>query len=221
MRWDMAARNERGKTETLSLRLDPKTKFMLEFVARVRGQSITTIVERAIRSSSALGRKSGTAVKNQSDDLNWEDFWDPDEGVRMMKLLSCKEYPSTYDEDELKQFIFTHSEFFYRGYFGETPRRPYLRVLWPKIEEYRRVWIEERGRNYWAAGMAMAADLTAARIAAPAWPPRTSRENKKLEPDSENLNSEEEQGLRADRKMLSSDNGDYRNPPASAQKAVD
>jgi hypothetical protein len=166
----MPAKSERGKTETLSLRLDPKTKFMLEFVARVRGQSITTIVERAIRSSSAP-RRLGDAAKRGSGDLNWVDFWDPDEGVRMMKLLACDEYPSTYDEDELKDFMRVHHEFFYKGYFGEIPRRPYLRVLWPQIGRYRRIWIEERDRNYWAAGEAMAADVRAANIRPPVWPP--------------------------------------------------
>jgi hypothetical protein len=44
----MSPATKRAKTETLSLRLDPKTKFMLDFLARVQGQSITTVVERAV-----------------------------------------------------------------------------------------------------------------------------------------------------------------------------
>ena len=41
----MPPKKERGtKTETLSLRLDPKTKFILEFVARINGQTLTTVI---------------------------------------------------------------------------------------------------------------------------------------------------------------------------------
>src|SRR6185312_3703007 len=77
--WDMALKKDRGsKTQTLSLRLDPKTKFTLEFVARIRGQTLTTIVERAIRESC-----DKVMIENfEGDELNWLNFWDPEEGMR-------------------------------------------------------------------------------------------------------------------------------------------
>jgi hypothetical protein len=169
MERDMAPKKDRGsRTETLSLRLDPKTKFILEFVARINGQTLTVIVERAIRASCdevEIGT-NGQFSKGS----NWRDFWDPDDGVRILKLLACEDYPSNFDEDELRQFTREHWEFFYDKSNYQTPRRSYLQILWPKIEEYRRIWRDRRDTDYWAAGRAMATDLGAAKIEVPEWP---------------------------------------------------
>jgi hypothetical protein len=164
----MTSKKDRGtKSQTLSLRLDPKTKFSLEFVARANGQTLTTVVERAIRSSC-------DEVKIGSDfdskEFNWQYFWDPDEGMRTLKLLACDAYQSTYDEDELRQFTVAHWEFFYTRQAAYEPRRTYVQILWPKIEAYQSIWREQRESNYWAAGKAMAADLSAAQVVGPTWP---------------------------------------------------
>ena len=157
-------KKDRGtKTQSLSLRLDPKTKFTLEFVSRIKGQTLTTIVERAIRESCdqvTIGREN----------FNWQYFWDPEEGVRTLKLLACEDYPSTYDEDDLREFTKTHWDFFYRSEKAKTPHRAFVEILWPKIEDYRRIWREQRDSDYWAAGKKMAADLSAAKVASPTWP---------------------------------------------------
>ena len=160
----MPPKNERGtKTETLSLRLDPKTKFILEFVARINGQTLTTVIERAIRTSCG-------EVTVGSRGRGWDYFWDPDAGVRTLKLLACPDYPLTYEEDELRRFTKTHWEFFYTHSQSDEPRRAYVETLWPKIEEYQRIWRDQRNSNYWAAGAAMAADLSAAQLKVPNWP---------------------------------------------------
>jgi uncharacterized protein (DUF1778 family) len=159
----MPRKKDRGtKTESLSLRLDPKTKFILEFVARINGQSLTKVVERAIR-------KSCDEV-TVGDERRWHHFWDPDEGTRTLKLLACPDYPSIYEEDELRRFTKVHWVFFYTHLASDQPSRTYVEILWPKIEEYQRIWREQRDSNYWAAGQAMAADLSAARLKAPNWP---------------------------------------------------
>jgi hypothetical protein len=163
----MPPKKDRGaKTETLSLRLDPKTKFGLEFVSRINGQTLTTVVERAIREACSQVILGGDYHQN------WQSFWDPDEGVRTLNLLACSQYPSNYEEDELKSFTEAHPDFFYHydGARTKKPRRAFVQILWPKIEEYRRIWREQRERDYWAAGIAMAADLAAAKIEPPVWP---------------------------------------------------
>jgi hypothetical protein len=173
----MPPKKERGtKTETLSLRLDPKTKFMLEFVARINGQTLTTVIERAIRISCR-------EVTIGSDRLDWEYFWDPDVGVRTLKLLAYSDYASTYEEDELRRFTKAHWEFFYIHPKSDEPRRAYVEILWPKIEEYQRIWRDQRNSNYWAAGEAMAADLSAAQLKVPNWP-RASAESPAMPADS-------------------------------------
>jgi hypothetical protein len=169
----MVLKKDRGtKTQTLSLRLDPKTKFTLEFVHRIKGQTLTTIVERAIRESCdqvTIGSDFG------NEKFNWQNFWDPEDGVRTLKLLACQDYPSTYDEDDLKEFTKTHWEFFYLSKEAKTPRRAFVEILWPKIEDYRRIWREQRDSDYWAAGKAMAADLLAAKVSPPTWPRQSQK----------------------------------------------
>jgi hypothetical protein len=167
----MPPKKDRGsKTETLSLRLDPKTKFSLEFVARVNGQTLTTIVERAIRASCD---QVGIAV-NDFETANWQRFWDPEEGVRTLKLLACVGYQSTYDEDDLRNFTKAHWEFFYRTQDASIPQRGFVEVLWPRIGTYRQIWHEQRESDYWAAGRTMATDLTNAKLQPPDWPRKVS-----------------------------------------------
>jgi hypothetical protein len=159
------SKKDRGaKTQTLSLRLDPKAKFTLEFVARVKGQTLTTIVERAIRESCD---QVTIGSDPQGKKLNWQSFWDPEEGVRTLKQLACDDYPSTYDEDDLRQFTIVHWEFFYTSEKAEIPRRAFVEILWRKVDDYRRIWHEQRDTDYWAAREAMAADLVKAKIKPP------------------------------------------------------
>ena len=171
----MAAERTRGtKTQSLSLRLDPKTKFILDFVARIKGQSITTVVERAIKEASA-------GVVIDADDFgngsNWSDYWDPNEGVRTLKLLTAREYPTTFDEDELRAFTLAHWAFFYEDLEGKRPRASYLDIIWPSVDRYMEIGRETKIANYWAAGEAMMADLSCAGIAPPNWPPKASEKS--------------------------------------------
>lgn len=178
---DMAVTIKRSKSETLSLRLDPKTKFMLDFMSRVQGQSITTVVERAVQKVAA-----GVSVADyNSDDRTWATFWDASEGVRTLNLIGDANYPTNFEEDELLSFAKTHWPFFYTAERATSPRRAFVDVLWPKVEDYLNLWRENRQINYWAAGEAMRADLEAARIAAPEWPIKA-----KSEPVSYDLNDD-------------------------------
>ena len=161
-----------GKTQSLSLRLDPKTKFILEFVARIRGQSITAVVERAIKD--AADQVDIGDDEYGRNGRNWADFWDPNEGVRMLKLISDNNYPTSYDEDELRAFTMAHWPFFYVKPDGSVPKRGFIEILWPEIQKYLEIWQKMKTEDYWAAGGAMMADLSAARVATPDWPPQTS-----------------------------------------------
>ena len=171
----MAAERTRGtKTQSLSLRLDPKTKFILEFMARIKGQSITMVVERAIKDASADVVIDRDEFGNG---FNWSDYWDPNEGVRTLKLLTAREYPTTFDEDELRAFTLAHWPFFYRDPEGKRPHASYLEIIWPSVGRYMETWREKKTANYWAAGEAMMADLSSAGIAPPDWPPMASEKS--------------------------------------------
>lgn len=170
----MPGEKPRGaKTLTLSLRLDPKTKFILDFVAQIKGQSITTVVERAIKET-ADGLGIGPKWDDRGNDTyqpTWSDFWDSDEGVRTLKLLANSAYPTSFDEDELKAFTLAHWQFFYLDHRGNEPKRGFIEILWPKIDSYIEIWRSKKSTDYWAAGEVMKTDLAAARVAAPQWPP--------------------------------------------------
>ncbi len=57
------------KAMALLLRLDPKTRFILELTARIKGQSITTVVERAIKET-ATSLASVPAITNSATARN-------------------------------------------------------------------------------------------------------------------------------------------------------
>jgi len=164
---------KRAKTETLSLRLDPKTKFILEFVARIKGQSITTVVDRSVKDAA-----KGVVVEGAgfSPDRAWDDFWDVSEGMRTLNLIKSSTVPTSYEEDEIVRFTRDHWPFFYTSESMDVFKRHYVDLLWPKIETYLALWRDERHSNYWAAGESMRRDLSRAKILSPEWPiPRRSK----------------------------------------------
>ncbi len=159
-----------AKTQSLSLRLDPKTRFVLEFVARIKGQSITAVVERAIKETAD---NVGIGGNNFGEGgRNWADFWDANDGVRILKLIADSDYPTSYDEDEIRAFTLAHRQFFYTNSSGTSPRRSFIEILWPSIDSYLEIWREKKSEDYWAAGEAMKKDISAARVATPDWPPK-------------------------------------------------
>ena len=137
-----AEKPRRAKTLTLSLRLDPKTKFIV-------------VVERAIKETA-----DNLTIGGVYDDRGhlehastWSDFWDPEEGVLMLKLFSEHDYPTTFDEDELKGFASAHRPFFYTDAHGSQPRRATVEILWPNIDKYLAIWRDKKRTDYWAAGV--------------------------------------------------------------------
>lgn len=171
----MATDARRPKSETLSLRLDPKTRFMLDFVSRVKGQSITTVVEQAVRDYA-----NRAWIDKQK---TWSYYWDASEGLRMLKIVSDSNYPTNYNEDRIRNFTLDHWVFFYIDQQGTNPRRAYIDILWPSINYFMEVWETTREFDYWAAGEAMAKALRTARVAPPDWPPKRTGVADELEND--------------------------------------
>jgi hypothetical protein len=165
-----AATDQKSKGKPISLRLDARTRFAIEFISRVNGQSITTVVERAI-----MDAASRTVLQTpEGQALHWTDFWDTSEGVRMVNLISEPSYPATQHEDELRDFIWAHRAFFFLDgrEQRQVPSRHYIEVLWPHIEYYAFVWHEKKFAEHWAAGVEMVKALRAAGLSPPEWPPR-------------------------------------------------
>ena len=159
-------KSHRAKTQTLSLRLDPKSRFVLEFVAKLRRQSITTVVEQAIN---AMARSEHIEPWDKKS-KTWTDFWDVNEGVRSMLMLAESAMPSSYDDDELRDFIEVHIEFFSPTNELGNPDRLNLEVLWPRIDELLEHWRENKRSDLWSTGHVMATRLSEASVEPPEWP---------------------------------------------------
>lgn len=153
-----------AKSESLTIRLDPKTRFVLDFVARLRGQTITTVVERAIN-------EAASAVSLSHDDQRtWRDFWDVSEGVRALQIAGEAALHPTYEEERRLAFVKEHWPFFYTEDDMWVLHRSYIGILWPRIDEFVEMHEAGKAANYFAAGGAMALALLKANISPPAWP---------------------------------------------------
>lgn len=164
---------KRAKTETLSLRLDPKTRFMLDIVSRIKGQSITIIVERAIHDAADSTNISveTDSYGNVTRSTTWKDYWSPVEGVRLLNLLIEEDYRKSFEEEEILYFCKYHWQFFFTDQRKITIKDGFVDILWPKVRDYVELWKEQKKSNNWIAGEAMKTDLNAAKIKPPEWPP--------------------------------------------------
>lgn len=169
----MREKKRGSKTESLSLRIDPKTKFVLEFMVRVKGFRITDLIEQAIKEYA-----DKTTVGGDFDgrgEKNWLHFWHPEEGVRIIKLIFDDDIQTTFEEDEIKDFIDQHREFFFTSTNKDSsPSTTFIQVLWPKINEYVDHWRENKSANRWATGALMLKAIKSAGMSGPAWP-RTAK----------------------------------------------
>jgi hypothetical protein len=156
-----------GKSETLTIRLDPKTRFILEYVSKLKGQTITTVVERAIVNSA-----SGETVVDRENggDLSWQDFWDVSEGVRYLQIASRSEFYPTYEDERRYAFCREHWPFFWATSRRAAFLNYYVDVLWPRIDEFIAIHDDRKLEDYFAAGKAMQAALGVAKLKAPTWP---------------------------------------------------
>ncbi len=162
-----------AKTEVLSMRMDPKTRFVVEFLARVRGQSISTVVERAIQEAAdnALIRINNSFGNNY--DNTWKDYWHVSEGIRFLMVASETKLYSTFDEEYKTSFAKTHWPFFYTDSKCAEYKEWAIEVIWPRIDEFVDLWTRTKTTDYFAAGKAMQEAIRQAGLKAPDWPIKT------------------------------------------------
>lgn len=157
-----------GRTETLTIRLDPKTRFVLEYVSRLKGQTITTVVERAIV---AAAEQETLADENNGGRLDWRNFWNVSDGARALNLARRAEFFPTFEEERRLAFCEEHWPFFFINEHRRIVRPSYMNILWPRIDEYISIHDNIKvGGEYWAAGRAMQEALGKADLKAPDWP---------------------------------------------------
>lgn len=102
------------KTETLTLRLDPKIKYTIELMSRVRRQSITSVIEAAVE---AVAFDLDTPVVIGGKRETWplanavSEFWSTDEVARFLGLCAFMPELLTYEEQRIWETIKATPEF--------------------------------------------------------------------------------------------------------------
>ncbi len=153
------------KTETLTLRLDPKTRFILEFLARLRGQTITTVFERAIQDAADLAQ----IKRNNGRIYTWKNFWDVEQGIRDILISGEQTLRPTFEEEKRLEFTSKYWPFFFTDVDKVIMQRHYISVLWNRIDEFIEFDEDPKINDFWAAGRAMENTLKAARLTPPKW----------------------------------------------------
>jgi hypothetical protein len=154
------------KSESMSIRVDPKVRFVLEFISRLKGQSITTVVERAIHDAG----RAATISRDHGLDEDWTDFWAVSDGVRALAIAREPALFPSYEEEKRLHFVREHWPFFYLNSKKDEYDLVRLDNLWPKIDHYIEKHDSTRSSDYFAAGKEMNADLKAAGLPQPMWP---------------------------------------------------
>lgn len=147
------------KSESLTIRLDPKMRFALEFIARVKGQTITKVIERAVIEAAD---RTDINDDNGYDKLNWLSYWDVNEGVRAINLANDGRTHPSFEEEEILDFVKSHWRFFSRDQFLRVLNREKIEVLWPHMPEIINVWRESKSTNRNKASHLMTNILTEA-----------------------------------------------------------
>ncbi len=164
---DTAKGGKPGKSETLTIRLDPKTRFILEYLSRLKGQTITTVVERAIVTAA---EQETIHDYSHGGELGWRDFWNVSDGVRALTMAAERGFFPNYEEEKRLAFAKDHWPFFWHTKDRRLFLNHYVDVLWPRIDEFVQIHDDQKTSDWFAAGTAMQAALRGARLRPPAWP---------------------------------------------------
>ncbi|MFS8368240.1 hypothetical protein ACJRO0_12195 [Acetobacter oryzifermentans] len=154
------------KSESLTIRLDPKMRFALEFVARLRGQTITKVIERAVLSDAD---NAYVVDENHNPVGNWTKYWDVNDGVRAINIASDPKIHPTFEEEEILDFVKIHWNFFSFDRELLFLKRDNLEILWPQIESLIDDWRENKVTNRKYCAKRMREMLTNAGLDEKSW----------------------------------------------------
>lgn len=165
------------KKQALSVRLDDKTRFLLDFIGRIEGQNATTVFERSIQEKA---NNTGFAQNQYQDESPlWREIWHVSEGVRQLRFLV---HPAinqniylTFEEEEIVDFCEQHWEFFSTNPVLENLIPARVDILWPNMSEYIEEWRESKSTVRWLVGQKMRKHLEEAGVEAPEWPPQRAQ----------------------------------------------
>jgi len=118
------------KSEIVTLRLDPKTKFGLELLSRKQYRTLSSVVEWAIND----------ALRNEEEGIGDLDaIWDIDDADRLIKLALYKPNLLNYEEQVIWKTV-RENAYFWRGAFDKNDEWAWTctihSVLYDRVREY-------------------------------------------------------------------------------------
>jgi hypothetical protein len=118
------------RSEIVTVRLDPKTRYLAELAARVQRRTLSSFVEWAIAQAVEAQPVNGRTLGQVADDL-----WDTDEADRFVMLAMNHPTLLNHDEQVLWKVIRECSELWTeRG----RPMLKEIREKWPMLQEVAR-----------------------------------------------------------------------------------
>lgn len=120
------------KSETFSVRLEPKTRYLAELAARSQGRSLANFIQMAVERALENTEVQTYARPNQAIPVLSSEFvelvWDVDEPERLVKLALAYPELMTFDEQVIYKRLL-------RDYLMDDARAPYTEhhFDWPRI----------------------------------------------------------------------------------------
>ncbi len=111
-----------SRSETVTVRLDPKLRYLAELAARLHRRTLSSYVEWAIEASlDDTVLKPDFEGKGASIRVDAEDLWDVDEADRFAKL--ALRYPHLLShEEQVRWKLIRECGYLWRGSYGRPPK---------------------------------------------------------------------------------------------------
>lgn len=109
----MAAKKEGKRTPTVnvSFRLDPKTKYLVDLLARHQKRTITGVIEWALERAAGQENIRGDSDIKETFGDAIDFLWSTDEATRLVNLATYKSSLLDYDELRMWETILVTDEF--------------------------------------------------------------------------------------------------------------
>ncbi|MCC4240372.1 hypothetical protein [Thalassospira povalilytica] len=166
------------KNQNLTIRMDEKTRFALDFLVRLEGQNASKLVERIMLEKADASYFGHYNKHMERKEYNWRDIWHVSEGVRHLLFITHPgvkaEIHLTFEEEEMAEFVQRHWPFFCSSDRLYSFIAPYVDILWPHMDALVAEWREHKATDPWRAGESMKAILESVDVAPPVWPPKSN-----------------------------------------------
>jgi len=111
----MTAKKPPKKTDALTLRLDPRTKYLIEMTSRLGHQTITGVIESAVKIQ-AQYRKLLVCGEETTLSGAYERLWAPEESERTVNMILFAPSLLNHDEVCIKSVLEAASHIFFNLY---------------------------------------------------------------------------------------------------------